>query len=88
MKRLLVLVAATCFVASVSAGSIAPEKPQAEVAKSETVKKEQAKQCLNELSPEEQIEKDRTQEKSWLRKIAKYHKLGTLHFQDIIEIFH
>jgi|GEM_PF-4699570 len=52
------------------------------------------KQCLNELAKTETAEQqaadkdNKKDEPNWFQKVIKKHKLGSLHFQDIIELFH
>ncbi|WP_144391933.1 hypothetical protein [Pleionea sediminis] len=59
-----------------------------------------ASQCLKDLQLEEKlemideetrlakIEDEKKKDANWFEKIVKHHKLGSLHFQDIIELFH
>jgi hemolysin activation/secretion protein len=54
------------------------------------------KQCLKELQSSPQAteptpnedKQQNAKEPSWLDKLLKQHKLGSLHFQDLIELFH
>jgi hypothetical protein len=53
------------------------------------------KQCLKELQPKDQTQeqakddsKQPDEEPSWFDKLVKQHKLGSLHFQDLLELFH
>lgn len=85
------LIAACLLVLAFSAAPTIQAKSTA--VSSESVEKPQ--QCLNELQPVENATAEATLEEqkkktspSWFEKLVKRHKLGSLHFQDIIELFH
>ncbi len=83
MKKSIVLAIAALLSISVFAEpSLTPEKESIET---------NPKQCLTELKEDKskaEEEKKKKEEPSWLAQLVKHHKLGSLHFQDIIEFFH
>ncbi len=84
MKKILISAFSLFFIASVYADS-SIQAPK-EFGHNET-----PKECLKAL-PIEPGNKDgkpeKEEEPTWFEKIVKHHKLGSLHFQDIIELFH
>ncbi|NVJ59455.1 MAG: hypothetical protein HWE27_03645 [Gammaproteobacteria bacterium] len=93
--RLKVMLISVCL-ATLSFSSVADvatsEQHLAATNSEQPIEKREAKQCLKELEEDkiakEDDNKSATQEPTWLEKTFNYHKLGSLHFQDIIELFY
>ncbi len=64
----------------------------------QSLEQQPAKQCLKDLHVNEEamdeetrlakLEDEKKKDANWFEKLVKQHKLGSLHFQDIIELFH
>lgn len=90
LKSLTLLLSGLLFSLSAMADS-------SQITEEDTLQQKDPKQCLtelqtdkkqNELTEEEKLEEQKKKELSWFDKLVKHHKLGSLHFQDIIELFH
>ena len=90
MRLIALLITATLIIFS---GPLLADvaKPEPELAQT-LVEEKTAKQCLKELeqeqSEQQKAEKNEDKEPSWFERTFNYHKLGSLHFQDIIELFY
>ncbi len=77
--------------------SLSAMADSSQISDKDTLQQKNPKQCLTELqadkqqtelTEQEKQEEEKKKELSWFDKLVKHHKLGSLHFQDIIELFH
>lgn len=103
MKNLKSALKATFLIATLSLSASIYADSALDAAK-QPLEEKDPKQCLNELKKDKAHASDGTDELvlteeqkaellekkklSWFEKVVKQHKLGSLHFQDIIELFH